>query len=523
MSGLNWTNWKIGVRLGAGFLVVLALLIMLIAVAQIRLAGIEKINEEIIDKEWVKADAAQNANALTRANAALTLQLFITSDPVKLDDIRRTIDTNKAAITSLLDKLDQLVDEPEGKTLLAQIKTTRAAYVQSFGKVGKLLAQGERDEAVALMNGETLSTLNDLQQSIVSLVHLQSALVAQAGAQSQANIDAARSLMLKLGAAALLCGIACAYAIARSITRPLIEAVRVAQTVATGDLTVRIGSHAQDETGQLLHALREMSDNLKGIVGEVRASSEMIATASSQIAQGNIDLSSRTEEQASSLEETVASMQELTTTVRQNADHASQANRLAESASEVAMQGGAVISQVVEVMGGINASSAKIAEIIAVIESIAFQTNILALNAAVEAARAGEQGKGFAVVASEVRSLAQRSATAAKEIKAVIDESVGQVESGGTLVRRAGATMDEIVASVRRVTDVIAEITAAGHEQSVGIEQINQAVGQMDQVTQSNAALVEQAAAAASSLQEQAGRLVEQVQVFKLDEGTTRP
>ncbi|MDD5336794.1 MAG: methyl-accepting chemotaxis protein [Rhodoferax sp.] len=305
--------------------------------------------------------------------------------------------------------------------------------------------------------------------------------------------------------------------IIRSITRPMRMAVKVAQTVAAGDLTSAIRVKSTDETGQLLQALKEMNDSLVRMVGEVRSGTDTIATASSQIAAGNLDLSSRTEQQASSLEETAAAMEQLTSTVKQNADNARQANQLAVAASGVAIKGGSVVSDVVGTMGAINASSRKIVDIIGVIDGIAFQTNILALNAAVEAARAGEQGRGFAVVAAEVRNLAQRSAAAAKEIKTLIGDSVAKVEEGSQQVAQAGQTMDEIVDSVKRVTDIMAEITAASQEQSSGIEQVNQAITQMDQVTQQNAALVEEAAAAAASLQEQAGNLSQVVSVFKLD------
>ncbi|CAN7310353.1 methyl-accepting chemotaxis protein [Variovorax sp. LjRoot175] len=289
--------------------------------------------------------------------------------------------------------------------------------------------------------------------------------------------------------------------------------------IAQGDLTVPIDLR-KDDSASLLHSIKGMRDSLARVVGEVRAGTDTMATVSGQIAAGNQNLSSRTEEQASSLEQTAASMEELTSTVKQNADNARQANQLALSASEVAVKGGDVVSQVVNTMASINASSKKIVDIIGVIDGIAFQTNILALNAAVEAARAGEQGRGFAVVASEVRNLAQRSAAAAKEIKGLIDDSVGKVDAGSQLVGEAGRTMEEIVGSVKRVTDIIGEITAASHEQTQGIEQINQAITQMDQVTQQNAALVEEASAAAQSMQEQAGNLVEAVSVFRLDAGT---
>jgi methyl-accepting chemotaxis protein len=327
--------------------------------------------------------------------------------------------------------------------------------------------------------------------------------------------------VIALNVSILLAIVAVGYFLAISITRPLKEAVGVAQRVAAGDLTAHIEPSTRDEIGDLMRALKEMNDSLLGIVGQVRVGTDTIATASGQIAAGNQDLSSRTEEQASSLEETAASMEELTGTVKQNADNARQANQLAVSASSVAVKGGSVVSQVVDTMGSINASSRKIVDIIGVIDGIAFQTNILALNAAVEAARAGEQGRGFAVVAGEVRNLAQRSAAAAKEIKTLIGDSVGKVDAGSALVGEAGKTMEEIVGSVKRVTDIMGEIMAASQEQTTGIEQINQAIAQMDQVTQQNASLVEEAAAAAESLQDQAGNLAQVVSVFKLD--TQRP
>jgi methyl-accepting chemotaxis protein len=325
-------------------------------------------------------------------------------------------------------------------------------------------------------------------------------------------------LMAITGLVSAVIAALCAAYVARTITEPLDEAVRVAQTVASGDLTSHIEPHCKDETGQLLQALKDMNDSLIRIVGKVRIGTDTIAGASSEIANGNLDLSQRTEEQASSLEETASSMEQLTSTVRQNADNARQANTLAASASSVAVRGGDVVARVVQTMDSINQSSNKIVDIISVIDGIAFQTNILALNAAVEAARAGEQGRGFAVVAGEVRTLAQRSAAAAKEIKELIGDSVEKVGAGAKLVSEAGDTMNDIVTSVQRVTDIMAEITLATQEQSSGIDQINMAVGQMDTVTQQNAALVEEAAAAAASLQEQAAGLADVVSVFRMDQ-----
>jgi len=304
--------------------------------------------------------------------------------------------------------------------------------------------------------------------------------------------------------------------IARSITRPMHHAIEIAQAVAGGDLTMHIKVENKNETGQLMQALKDMNASLLRTVRQVHLGTDTIATASAQIASGNLDLSARTEQQAGALDETATSLKDLTSTVKQNVDHARQANELAQSASAVAVKGGAVVAQVVDTMGSINGSSKKIVDIIGVIDGIAFQTNILALNAAVEAARAGEQGRGFAVVATEVRNLAQRSAAAAREIKTLIDDSVGQVESGAALVNQAGSTMDEIVSSIRRVTDIMGEITDASQAQSAGIEQVNAAITHMESATQQNAQLVEVAAAAAQSLADQAGTLEDVVSVFKL-------
>ena len=346
---------------------------------------------------------------------------------------------------------------------------------------------------------------------------------AQQNEALHAELDAINRMVLAaIVLAVLLAGIATVYLV-RAITRPLAAAIVVARRVAGGDLSVQVEVTSNNEFGQLLGALRDMTGSLTGIVREVRTESDVIATASSQIASGNMDLSLRTEQQASAIEETAASVEELTVTVRQNADNARQASELAATASQVALRGGAVVANVVVTMDDIKDSARKIVDIIAVIDSIAFQTNILALNAAVEAARAGEQGRGFAVVATEVRNLAHRSAGAAKEIKELITNSVGKVDNGSRLVHQAGTTMDEIVQSVKRVSGIMGEISTASAEQSSGIEQIHQAISQMDQATQQNAALVEEAASAACSLQDSANSLATRVSIFKLDPVAVAP
>jgi methyl-accepting chemotaxis protein-1 (serine sensor receptor) len=371
--------------------------------------------------------------------------------------------------------------------------------------------------AATIVHGPMNALFQPMREHMDELVRVQLAESARLEQQSQSTYQWVRIVCLCGAAVGLVLAAWIGRALVRGIVQPLRQAVEIADAVADGDLTRRIEVGTKDETGHLMQALKEMNDGLVKIVGRVRAGTDTIAAASNQIAAGNLDLSGRTEEQAGSLEQTAASMEELTSTVKQNADNARQANMLAHTASSVAGKGGEVVAQVVRTMGAINASATRIADIIGVIDGIAFQTNILALNAAVEAARAGEQGRGFAVVATEVRSLAQRSAAAAKEIKGLIDDSVDKVQYGSQLVDQAGATMAEIVQSVNRVTDIMAEITAASAEQSAGIDQINAAIVQMDQATQQNAALVEQASATAQALQEEAQGLARTVAAFQLE------
>ncbi|WP_347232092.1 methyl-accepting chemotaxis protein [Janthinobacterium sp. 17J80-10] len=510
----------VGTRLGLGFGLVILMMMVLIAIALTRLEIIGGISKKIIEADWVKADAANTINVMTRENARQTMQLFIAQDKAQQAKIYEHIDANKKIISDAIATLDRLIYLQEGKEMLARITAARAAYVASFTSVGKLLKEEKQAEAQQLFNAETLPRLTALQEQINAMAALQRKIVAESSSDIKAGIDNAFSLILLLGGTAGAIGVVAAFLITRRLLAQLggepDDAVDIAGRIAGGDLAVPIRLKNGDKAS-LLAALKKMRDSLAEIVAEVRTGTDTIVTASGQIAVGNQDLSSRTEEQASSLEETASSMEQLTATVKQNADNAHQANRMAASASEVAMRGGTVVSQVVDTMSSINASSKKIVDIISVIDGIAFQTNILALNAAVEAARAGEQGRGFAVVATEVRTLAQRSASAAKEIKVLIGDSVEKVDTGARLVDQAGSTMNEILASIKRVTDIMGDITAASTEQTAGIEQINVAVSQMDQVTQQNAALVEEAAAAAQSMQDQAHGLSKAVSIFKLD------
>ncbi|GAB3372372.1 methyl-accepting chemotaxis protein [Massilia agri] len=435
-----------------------------------------------------------------------------------------SINANTEALKKEYDTLLASLQRPETKEALARWESASEGFgIDLIGKASRALEEGNWDLAQSLLIRQINPTYLKGQQAYASMQDFMSTRDARRGEELHERLHFLNMLSIGAILLAVLLAVGATVYLVRAITRPLDVAVEAARRVAGGDLGTRITVDSNNEFGQLLAALRDMTSSLAGIVGEVRSGSEIIATASSQIAMGNMDLSSRTEQQASSIEETAASVEELTTTVRQNADNARQANGLAATASDVATRGGAVVAEVVDTMGAINESARKIVDIIAVIDGIAFQTNILALNAAVEAARAGEQGRGFAVVASEVRNLAQRSASAAKEIKALITDSVDKVDSGTHLVSQAGATMQEIVQSVRRVADIMGEITAASSEQSAGIEQIHQAISQMDQVTQQNAALVEEAASAAQSLEESAASLARRVSVFKTGEETEQP
>ena len=446
-------------------------------------------------------------------------QHMASKDAAQRDALEAGIRAARAAVGKALDKYEQenLSDEQD-KALLATDRAVLLRYDAMREKVLALSKAGELDAARDLLM-QNQPIIKELVDALAAHHRYNENLANKGAADGAAAIASARwiSLGLALAVTALVAGMG--LLLAWRIGASLAGAVGVARTIAGGDLSARIRATSNDEVGQLMTALADMSDSLVRIVGEVRAGTDTISTASTEIAAGNLDLSARTEQQAGSLEETASAMEELTATVRQNADNARQAQQMAISASDKAAHGGQVMGDVIRTMEAIDSASNKIADIIGVIDGIAFQTNILALNAAVEAARAGEQGRGFAVVASEVRNLAHRSAAAAKEIKTLISDSVEQVGQGGKLVQQAGAAMTEVVDTVRSVTDIVSEISAASVEQSTGIEEINRAITQMDEATQQNAALVEEAAAASQSLQEQAGNLAAVVSTFRLAHG----
>ncbi|HEX5684555.1 MAG TPA: methyl-accepting chemotaxis protein [Ideonella sp.] len=510
---------RIGMRLG---LMVGGVLLMMAALVGTGIWGLNALHgmtRDAMEQDVALAQHAADLQILVLQERRFEKDAFINlADADKRNGYVKKWQDAGARLQATLDKAKALSLPEQDKADLTQIGASYKAYADGFASTmaaiegGQLASTQEANAAI----GKFKESVHGMEKTVDAINER----AMQRAASVVARVDSvrARSASIQIGLAAvgmLLAALSC-WLVTRTITRPLDQAVKAAETVAAGNLSSSIEARYRDEPGRLLAALQRMNGNLVDIVSQVRNASDSIATGSSEIAHGNANLSQRTEEQASNLQQTAASMEELTATVKHNADTARQATQLAASASAVALEGGTMVDHVVQTMDDISTSSKKISDIIGVIDGIAFQTNILALNAAVEAARAGEQGRGFAVVAGEVRSLAQRSASAAKEIKSLINESVEKVQNGTRLVADAGQTMDNLVSQVKHVSDLIGEISHSSLEQSGGISQIGLAVTELDQVTQQNAALVEESAAAAESLKHQAGRLTEIVAVFKL-------
>jgi methyl-accepting chemotaxis protein len=515
---MNIRDIRIGQRLSLGFGLVITLLVLLAALALIRISALAGEVQSLAEVTYPRTVIANAMKADLNEVSRSMLSTLVMSDADQIKEELAKIEKYSLHNDQQMAELKKSITDPEGQKLLASITKLRDKSAKAQKAFVGMINENLKEDAMTKFLFSIRPVHTKYFDVLDQLVALQDKHMDDAGAQSKAQASSTQALILGLALTALILSVAVAALITRSITRPLNRAVRIAKQVAEGDLTCQIRSFSTDETGELMQALDNMNRSLQQIVGFVRDGTDAITSASSEIASGNLNLSNRTEEQATSLAQTSNAMGDLTRIVKQNADNASAANQLASSASHVAAEGGEVVAQVVDTMGSIDASSRKIVDIISVIDGIAFQTNILALNAAVEAARAGEQGRGFAVVAGEVRTLAQRSALAAKEIKTLINESVAKVEQGSRLVTQAGSTMDNVVSSVRRVSDIIGEITAASQSQSQGIEAINRSIHQMDGVTQQNAALVEQAAAAAESMQNQANSLAEVVSIFKLED-----
>jgi methyl-accepting chemotaxis protein len=510
-------NLKISQKLTLSFGIVFALLVVITVLSNIKLIQLND-SIKLISKDRYPKTILANTVQIEVNKIALNLRdMMLSNDPVKIKNLFNDALASDKKMKQGLDQLKSIAQTEEDKRYVDVAISARDQYVPARDALLQLALDGKRNEAQAYLDQVFMPVQVKYFIALDAMFDYQGSLMSAAGDAASANSEQARWIINILAGITLLMAIVVGWWVTRSITRPLNTAVTVARRVAQGDLGGPILVKTTNEVGQLMAALKAMNDNLHHIVSQVRNGTDTIVNASSEIARGNMDLSSRTEQQASSLEETASAMEELTSTVKENADHAQEANQLAASASDVARQGGKVVHEVINTMATINTSSKKIMDITGVIDSIAFQTNILALNAAVEAARAGEQGRGFAVVASEVRNLAQRSATAAREIKTLIDDSVEKVDNGSKLVQQAGLTMDEVVNSVARVSSIIAAINNASQEQSAGIEQVEQAVMLIDEGTQQNAALVEQSAAAAQSLRDQADQLMQLVSIFKLE------
>ncbi|MEO5795007.1 MAG: methyl-accepting chemotaxis protein [Rhodoferax sp.] len=515
---------KVSTRLTLGFGIAVALGISIAVIGGLKMQKMAGALDEVAYDRMVKVDQLTDVKDNLNIVARSVRNIVIKADPAFRAAEKKSIQDALGRNVDLFKTLDITLVQPDARALFKTINDTMGPYNQAVDQVVAMAMEDKAQEAGDLLLGTVRERQKLLFKAVDDSTSLQTALgknLATASAESAAFYAVLMGIMaIAMAAVGGLLGWTITRSLGKALGAEPAQVSEAVQRVADGDLSTPVALRLNDHSS-MMAAVKTMQDALIRTVGSVRSNAEGVATASAQIAQGNNDLSSRTEQQASALEQTAASMEELSSTVKQNADNARQANQLAQNASTVAVKGGQVVAQVVETMKGINDSSKKIADIISVIDGIAFQTNILALNAAVEAARAGEQGRGFAVVASEVRSLAGRSAQAAKEIKDLIGASVQRVEQGSSLVDQAGVTMSEVVGSIRRVTDIMGEISAASSEQSSGVSQVGEAVTQMDQATQQNAALVEEMAAAASSLRTQADELVDTVAVFKLPHDTS--
>ncbi|WKB55578.1 methyl-accepting chemotaxis protein [Eleftheria terrae] len=513
---MNIANLKIGSRLALAFSVVIALLLVTLAVGMTVVDRLGAVMDKVVDDRYAQIALSNTIKSYGDKGVITIGRILLSNTPEQVKKHTDDYAAIRAANTENLSKLEKLLNTPEAKAIFEEQTNARKEYGAVVRKVFDLMKAGQRDEAMAVYQNEMPAPQARYYALIDKMVDLQANSMVSDVTGARQSSGRAKFQMVLASLVAMLLGVGTAYYITKSITRPIQRAIDLAESVAAGNLTHRVEVEGKDEVGRLIQALQSMVQSLHGIVSQVRVGADTIATAAHEVSQGNLDLSARTEQQASALQETASAMEQLTSAVKNSADGASEASKSAISASEIAAQGGQVVGQVIDTMGSIASSSKRIVEIIDVIDGIAFQTNILALNAAVEAARAGEQGRGFAVVAGEVRSLAQRSAQAAKEIKSLIDASAAQVDQGSKMVEQAGATMQQVVTSIQQVSSIVAEISASSREQSMGIEQVNAAILQMDDSTQKNAAMVEQGTASARAMHDQAKELTDVVRAFAL-------
>ncbi|MEI7256037.1 methyl-accepting chemotaxis protein [Dickeya dadantii] len=520
MNALKKT--KLGTMLNAGFALVIVIGLLVATFGRTQLAGLGDDIDHLSTTTLTNMMLIQEAKTGFDTNSRLVRNIALSNDPERIAREKQLIDRQIARNTEVLKQLSERLDTPETRDHLNQLTLARPAYLKAFNNAVQLGISGQseqREQARELILNDMQTAQNGVFKALDNMLDFQKKITMNVVADSMQNARSDGTLMLALALVAAVLGALTAWLITRTVKGQLggepVYAAAVAQRISDGNLAFNVELRAGDDHS-VLAAMNDMREKLGQIVTQVRQSSESIATGASEIAAGSTDLSQRTEEQAASLQQTAASMEQMSQTIRQNGDTVRTATKLAQSASSTAAKGGEAVNNIVRTMEDISVSSHKIGDIISVIDGIAFQTNILALNAAVEAARAGEQGRGFAVVAGEVRNLAQRSASAAKEIKELITASVEKVETGSTLVSEAGSTIDELVKQARHVADLIGEIGVTTHEQESGISQINDAVNQLDQVTQQNASLVEESASAADSLSDQAARLVELMSIFNI-------